>query len=405
MRCGRAGRELLFVLSTVVFAVFGPAFVVGFLTLGTFLSVTAIGVPLLAAGLLGARRLGGVQRGLAAALLGERIEEPPPPRDLPGFYGRVQSLLTDPHGWRAVAFYLLQPPQALLQAATVVFTWCWGAVALTHPLQRALGWNQTREGWSIAGYSLEPFPRPFLVSLAGLALLWLAPRAVRLALLPNRLLMRWLLGPHRPAARIRDLEESRALVVDESAAVLRRIERDLHDGAQARMVSLIMQLTLLKETVPEGPARQLAAQAQDTASQAVRELRELVRGLHPPVLDQGLEAALAALADTVPLRTELRVEVPRLRAAVETIAYFCVAELLTNAVRHSGADEARVSAVLDGGLLRVEVEDDGRGGATALPGSGLSGLRERVGAVDGRLLVHSPAGGPTRITVELPANR
>ncbi len=405
MRGKRAGGELLYILSGIVFGVFGAAFTAGVLLLGTALSVTAIGVPLLAAGLLGARRLAGAQRRLAAALLGERIEQPPPRQDLPGFYGRMQSRLTDPYGWRAVAFFLLQPPQALLQAATVIFTWCWGVVALTFPIQQALGWNRVEGGWELAGFPLEPFPRTLLVSLAGLCLLWLAPKAVHVVLLPHRLLLRLLLGPRRPAARIRDLEESRALVVDDSAAVLRRIERDLHDGAQARMVSLIMQLTLLRESVPEGPARELAGKAQETASLAVRELRELVRGIHPPVLDQGLETALAALADTVPIRTVLRVEVPRLRAAVESIAYFCVAELLTNAAKHSGADEVRISATLDGGLLRIEVADDGHGGATVLAGSGLVGLRDRAGTVDGRLLIHSPAGGPTRITVELPAGR
>jgi signal transduction histidine kinase len=217
------------------------------------------------------------------------------------------------------------------------------------------------------------------------------------------MLVRWLLGPYRPTERIRDLEETRARAVDDAAAMLRRIERNLHDGAQVRLVALTMQLTMIKEAVPQGPARELAVTAQATAAEAIAELRELVRGIHPPVLDQGLDAALASLAARSPVPAELQADIgERPTAAIESIAYFCAAELLTNVGKHSNASHAWLEVTRSGDRLRLRVRDDGVGGARAGMGSGLSGLRDRVATVDGQLEVDSPPGGPTVVTVDLP---
>ena len=220
--------------------------------------------------------------------------------------------------------------------------------------------------------------------------------------------------------RVRELEQSRAHVVDDSAARLRRIERDLHDGAQAQMVAVAMKLGLAKEklggtiagTTVAGTAQadlervlELVDAAHRGAKEAITELRDLARGIHPPVLDRGLGAALATLAARSDPPVELVVDLPeRPSAAIETIAYFCAAELLTNVAKHSGARHATMEAVHVPGLLRMRVSDDGTGGARLEARGGLAGLAGRVRTVDGRLQISSPPGGPTVIAVELPSH-
>jgi signal transduction histidine kinase len=234
------------------------------------------------------------------------------------------------------------------------------------------------------------------------------------------------------AERARELQERRARVVDESAARLRRIERDLHDGAQVRLAALAMMLGEIKESLDaaaDGAAatgaatggagggadgadggadngartRMLAAAAHRSAKETLVELRDLARGIHPPVLDRGLGAALAALAETSQVPVGLEVSIAeRPSPAIEAIVYFCAAELLANVAKHSGASRATVSAGEHDGRIRMTVTDDGSGGARLAPGGGLAGLLERVQTVDGRLSIDSPAGGPTVITIELP---
>ena len=215
--------------------------------------------------------------------------------------------------------------------------------------------------------------------------------------------------------RVRELEQSRAYLVDDSAARLRRIERDLHDGAQAQMVAVAMKLGLAQEKLGGmvGGARQadlervleLVAAAHRGAKEAITELRDLARGIHPPVLDQGLGTALATLAARSEVPVELTVDLPeRPSAAIETIAYFCAAELLANVTKHSGATHATLEAIHMSGLLRVRVSDNGSGGARVDASGGLAGLAERIKTVDGRLQVSSPPGGPTAVTVELPSH-
>jgi signal transduction histidine kinase len=215
--------------------------------------------------------------------------------------------------------------------------------------------------------------------------------------------------------RVRELEQSRAHLVEDSAARLRRIERDLHDGAQAQMVAVAMKLGLAREKLGgaiDGTASpdlervlELLDAAHRGAKQAIAELRDLARGIHPSVLDHGLGTALSTLAARSDVPVELVVDLPeRPSAAIETIAYFCAAELLTNVSKHGGARHATLEAVRAGGLLRVRVSDDGRGGARLESSGGLAGLAERIRTVDGRLQVSSPPGGPTAITVELPSH-
>jgi signal transduction histidine kinase len=214
--------------------------------------------------------------------------------------------------------------------------------------------------------------------------------------------------------RVRDLERSRAHAVDDAAARLRRIEQDLHDGAQAQMVAVVMKLGLAREHLSSGVARsgqpdleravELVDAAHRGAMEAINELRDLARGIHPPALGKGLGPALAALAAHSDVPVDVVVDlVERPSAAIETIAYFCAAELMTNVAKHSNARHVTLEALEAPGLVTIRVSDDGTGGARTVAGGGLAGLAERVKTVDGRLEVVSPPGGATIVSVELPS--
>jgi signal transduction histidine kinase len=248
----------------------------------------------------------------------------------------------------------------------------------------------------------------------GVAAVLAAPWLMHALVAADRSLIRNLLGPSL-AERVKDLEQTRAHAVDDSAARLRSIERDLHDGAQAQLVGLAMKLGLAKEKLDGSAgavapadldrAVELVDAAHRSAIEAMTELRALARGIHPPVLDNGLADALTTLAarSAVPVEVVVDISEPA-SAAIEAIAYFCAAELVANVAKHSGARHATLEAVHVPGLLRVRVSDDGHGGARPDTGSGLRGLADRIRTVDGRMEVSSPPGGPTVVTVELPSH-
>jgi signal transduction histidine kinase len=248
----------------------------------------------------------------------------------------------------------------------------------------------------------------------GFVLVLLAPWATRVLVYVDRMLMQLLLGPDPVAARMRSLEVARARTVDSSAATLRRIERDLHDGTQAQLIALAMRLGMAKEQLHAkkkdmdlAKVRQLVDLAHLETKEIIVELRDLTRGIHPPALDVGLEGALTTLAARSSIPTEVEVSVPqRPTASIEAIAYFCVAELLANVAKHAQASRAWVSCTEVDDRLHIEVRDDGLGGArfsaVGSSSSGLGGLAERALAVDGRLEISSPDGGPTLVIVELP---
>ncbi|MEU0083619.1 sensor histidine kinase [Streptomyces sp. NPDC006274] len=245
---------------------------------------------------------------------------------------------------------------------------------------------------------------------------WLGLAWLIVALHVNRYLVRAhfrltaaLLTPNRAdelEQRIDRLTETRYDAVDSSAAELRRIERDLHDGAQARLVAVGMSLGTVEALIEKDPAqaKELISKARESSAEALTELRDLVRGIHPPVLaERGLGDAVKALALRLPIPAEVEVGLPgRVDAPVESAAYFAVSESLTNAVKHSGADRVWVDITYTAGALRVSVTDNGRGGAVIGAGSGLSGVERRLGTFDGVLAVSSPAGGPTMVTMEIP---
>jgi signal transduction histidine kinase len=364
------------------------------------------------------RRLGAVHRRLAAWLLEERVA-PPPLRPGRGLLGRLGAGLRDGPGWRAVAYQLLKLPAAVLESYAV-YLWIAGLVNLTYPFWWGLFRNHP------PGVTLPPVPAAspfpgralhiatftgtFAAFAVGAAMLLAAPWVTRALVAADRRLLRGLLGPGRLTQRVRDLEQTRALALDDAAARLRRVERDLHDGAQVHLATLAMHLGMAKEKLGDDGdpsdvtlARELLDAAHRGAKDALGELRDLARGIHPPVLDHGLEDALASLAATSAIPVEARCDLPERPApAIETIAYFCAAELLANAAKHSRATLVTISAAGRDGMLLLEVGDDGLGGADPARGSGLSGLAQRVRTVDGRLEIASPPGGPTRITIQLP---
>jgi signal transduction histidine kinase len=414
---------LLLAIPCFVFIV--VAFTVG---LGMSLSFAGmlVGVPLLMVALLGARRLSAVHRRLAGRLLGLQVAPPPPVRPQPGAFGLARGVLTDPVGWRACGYLLLKLLLALCGAIIVIYLLVFGLPYLTFPIWWEIlhvhGVVIHVPGWLawwkpdplIAAGAVHSLAVTFALVPVGVAALLYCPWWLKSCNAADAKLIARLLGPPL-GHRVRELEQTRAQAVDDSAARLRRIERDLHDGAQAQMVAVAMKLGLAREklggTVPGTAeadterALELVDAAHRSAKEAIIELRDLARGIHPPVLDHGLGTALATLAARSDVPVELVVDLPeRPSAAIETIAYFCAAELLTNVAKHSGARHATLEVVHVPGLLRVRVSDDGRGGARIEARGGLAGLAERVRTVDGRLQVSSPPHGPTVVTVELPSH-
>jgi signal transduction histidine kinase len=330
-----------------------------------------------------------------------------PAAPLPGsgsWLRRLWAALSSGAAWRSVLYGLIRFPLSTLQFVLVTVVWSVALVLITAP---AYVWALPDGGAHIAGHLIR-YPGALITGvLAGLVLLLAAPALTRWMAAGDAAVARGLLGSGREelTARIGELETSRAKVMDAAETERMRIERDLHDGAQQRLVSLAMDLGRAKAkfgTDPEGAA-EIVSQAHDQAKEALTELRNLVRGVHPPVLsDRGLDAALSGLAALSPVPVTVSVELPsRPPAAIEAIAYFVVAEALTNIAKHAHAHHARVLVVGVGDQLSVEVTDDGVGGADPA-GQGLSGLAARVAGVDGQFRVTSPAGGPTTLEVTLP---
>jgi signal transduction histidine kinase len=337
--------------------------------------------------------LGRLQRSRFRAVLGVEIPAPPG-RAAGGRLPRPLRAWQAPATWRQLGYHLLAMTGGT--AGGLLVTACWSAPLLAAAYLAGL-WGGRGLG---AGLGLAVLSAALL-----LAAPWLA-RAVARA---DEAAGRALLGPSRGeelAMRVESLARSRAEIVAATDAERRRIERDLHDGTQRRLVSLAMHLGMARERLTDAPepVRQVIEQAHDEATEALAELRQLVRGLHPAVLDdRGLDAALSGIAANAPLPVRLRVDVAtRCAPAIEAVAYFVVSEALTNVVKHAGASRAEVTVERTGDRLRVVVADDGHGGATLEPDGGLRGLAQRAAAVDGTLTLDSPPGGPTTITVELP---
>jgi signal transduction histidine kinase len=365
-----------------------------------------VGVPLLMLALALSRRFGNLERARYRLVLGVEIPSPYPDGKPEGrLVDRFRAVVRTPGRWREAGYNLLRLPLSAVQVVLVTAAWLLPLAGLTLPIYN---WSLPHGGANVWLFTVRTWWALVLVFLVSAVLLVNSPRMVRWLGIADLAIARRLLGPDRLAARVGELERSRAAVVVSAEQERRRIERDLHDGAQQRLVALAMQLGRAKSrfaTDPEG-ARKLLDEAHTEAKLALAELRDLARGLHPAVLtDRGLDAALSGLAARSPIPVVVEVDPAAGQDAVpvvDAIAYFVVAEALTNVAKHARATRAAVVVRRLDGLLRVVVTDDGVGGADPAAGTGLRGLADRVSGVDGRLHVDSPSGGPTVLTVELP---
>ncbi|THA72871.1 sensor histidine kinase [Streptomyces sp. A0958] len=409
----RTWREFCYLLLSLPISIVLFAFAITMVSLGAGLLVTFLGIPVLAAGLVMCRGFGMVERTRARALLKLDVADPAPARGRTGgLMSWVGAVLKSGVSWRHLLYSLLHFPWAVFAFCVSLTVWAWGWAALSYPLWHwAVPSHTGVRGIQLYGDSTHEvyLDSPLdlaLTSVLGLVVVLLSAWVIRGLAAVDRLMVAGLLGPSRLATRVTELESDRGVVVDTAAADLRRIERDLHDGAQARLVALAMDLGLAKEKLTADPeaAAKMVDEAHGEVKVALQELRDLARGIHPAVLtDRGLDAALSAIASrcTVPVTVEVDLA-SRPAQAIEGIAYFTVSELLQNVSKHSGATHASVDVWRTEDRLLLQVTDDGHGGADLTAGSGLAGLTERLDAVDGVLVVDSPVGGPTKVTAELP---
>jgi signal transduction histidine kinase len=375
---------------------------------------TVFGLLLITVALRFSRRLGSLHRRLLKRLVGRQVEAPPSFSPGTGILGRLDRRLRDRAAWRGVWYSLIKLPVAAVQLYAVVLTAC-GLADMSYPVLWVL-FHHDSAGQVHPLVALIPIPfggnidvtswvGTFPAAIAGaicvVGAAWLA-RGINAA---DGRLVRGLLGPSSMAERVSELERTRALAVDDSAAALRRVERDLHDGAQMRLAALAMNLGMAREKLGDDESvRELIDAAHRNAVDALADLRDLARGIHPPVLDNGLASALASLAASSAIPATVNAWIgERPAPAIETIAYFCAAELIANATKHSYANQININIFTERtGVLHLQVGDDGIGGADQAQGTGLAGLAQRVSTVDGRIDVSSPAGGPTKVTVYLP---
>jgi signal transduction histidine kinase len=391
-------------LVDLVVGVVGFTFVVTGLSLGVGLLITLVGLPVLGLTLLGCR--GGAWLQLRRArLLGLHLPDPPPFDRTGSLFRRLSRPLVDGVGWRAAVYFALMLPVGIVTFTVTLTVWSTALGLLTLP---AWAWSLPHGGalFGDSYYWNQPWQLA-LSALAGAGLTLLAPWVVRGLAVADRGLVRGLLGTSRRALeeRAEVLSDQRSRTVDASIEERRRLERDLHDGAQQRLVSLGMDLGIALEKLDADPeaAKALLRDAHGDAQLALRELRDLARGIHPAVLtDRGLDAAVSGLAVRSPVPVRVRGSLAeRPPASVEATAYFIASEALANVAKHAGANSAEVALDLADGRLRVEIADDGRGGADP-HGTGLQGLADRAAALDGSFTVVSPVGGGTRIITELP---
>ena len=398
-------RNLLYLLLALPLgAVYLSVVAVG-LSAGAALAVLLVGLVILVGTLVAWRAMAAVERMLARSLLHVYVHPPLEPELAVPARRRIELWLRDPVTWKSLVFVLGKFPMGAIAFAVLAAPTFSALVLVLAPVIVAFtpviffGWEMDTPAQAL------PFvPAGVLGLLISLHLLnglaWLYGVFARVMLGPSTVELR---------ERIEGLRDASARILEAADAERRRIERDLHDGAQQRLVSLSVLLGVAESKVASDPqaAAELLAQAREEAHSAVNELRELARGLHPALLsDRGLRPALEALAARAPMEVEVTgVPLERLPPAVEATAYFIAAEGLTNVMRYAGASKASVWVMLERGRLRLEIHDDGVGGADPAAGTGLRGLRDRVSALDGRFEVYSPHGGGTTLIAELPLER
>ncbi len=381
------------------------------LSLAAGLAITFVGFPILMVTFAVARGLTRFERALARVALGTRAQEPLRKQPSgPGLWRRFTARVSDSWSWREVAYLLLCLPMGIAMFTVTVVVWSMVLWGISFPI---FGWALTRNDrmvW-LGGFHPEFWFAIVVYFLIAVVVFFTGPWFIKGVTALHGALVDGLLGTSRAELEAQALkaDAQRTRSVDAAAAERRRIERDLHDGAQARLVSLAMDLGRAREKLAAGgegrdEAAAIVAEAHEEAKRALVELRDLARGIHPAILtDRGLDAALSSLAARSPVPVNVNVDVAtRPSPAVEAIAYFVVAEGLTNIARHSQASRADITVSRRGDRLAVSIHDDGVGGAETEGGTGLAGLAERVESVDGLFRVISPPGGPTTVLADLP---
>ncbi|QOV47659.1 sensor histidine kinase [Streptomyces chromofuscus] len=402
-------RSVGYLLTGAVAGLFALVAVVVLAALGGALAIVLVGLPLLVVlALVGIPVAWGERRRLRLVDLDPALDlhqhQPPAAR---GLWAWLTARLREQVTWRELGYTvlfagLLWPVDALVITVALLFPL---SMVVTPLWMATIGEGEAKV---LKQWTVTTWPTAFGVAVLGLLLMTLCAYLLGLAAGARAELTRLLIAPRDAEldAKVVELTRSRVRLVDAFEAERRRIERDLHDGAQQRLVALTMTLGLARLDAPPGPLADQLAKAHEEAGKALAELRELIHGIHPKVLaDYGLEAAVLDAADRSAVPVDVDLELPgRLPQAVEAAAYFVVCEALANVGRHSGAARAEVSGGHGGGRLVLEVRDDGCGGADAAAGTGLTGLADRVSVLDGRLSLSSPPGGPTLLRVEFPCD-
>jgi signal transduction histidine kinase len=398
------GLDTVYLLLALPMGILTFTVVVTGWSLALGLAVTLIGLPVAMVTIHTSRWLAWVERRRAALVLGEAIRGVYKP-GTGRFVNRLKTLFSDPSTWKDLAWHLLLLPVGIAGFTVAVTAW---SASLGLLLMPAWWWALPASDPTELGlFQVDSWGHAWLCVAIGIVLLPVAAALVRGTAAASGALAQVVLGPSRRQLedRVEVLAQTRAGAVDAAAAELHRIERDLHDGAQARLVALALDLGMAEERFDRDPdgARELVEKARGEAKLAMGELRDLARGIRPALLsERGLGEAIGALAARTPLPTNVEVELDgRLPAPVELAAYFTIAEALTNAVKHAQARSAKVRIWRENGRLRIEVRDDGVGGANPA-GHGLDGLNKRLAALDGTLAIASPRGGPTVLYAEVP---
>jgi signal transduction histidine kinase len=409
----RTWAAAAYLVASMAVGIFWFVVLVSGISVGLSLVIVWVGLPILALTMLAWRGGAWLERRWVGLALGARIPEPYRPLPPGGLLARWLATAADPATWKDFAYLVLLFPLGVVWFVVTVTLWSSALALLTVPIYYRLLPNARIEAvWfsDRPNVVLDTLPEALAAAVIGLLLCFVAAWATRAMAAAHAAIARGLLGPSQAQlrARVATLQASRDRAVDAAEDERRRIERDLHDGAQQRLVALAMDLGMAKEKLRTDPqaATELVGEAHEEAKRALADLRDLARGIHPAVLaDRGLDAAISALAARSPVPVGVEVVTDRLPGPVESTAYFVVAEALTNAAKHARAGEIAVRIARHDDLLVVEVTDDGAGGADPARGSGLRGLADRVAAIDGRLTVTSPAGGPTVVRAELPCGR
>ncbi|MFF5967544.1 sensor histidine kinase [Streptomyces collinus] len=406
VRSGWPWRAALYLLSSAVLGLITLLTLVLLAVAGSVLTVVVVGLPLLLVLVLTGVPLASVERRRLRLIDSEPLADPHREPDRTGLTAWLRTRLQERATWRELGYavlfgFLLWPLEALVVGSVLLV--CGGLIAT--PVMLAVDGEEARV---LKMWIVDSRPGALAAALAGLLLMPVFAYPLGAIAAGRAALTRFLLASPTGElnSKIKELGRSRVRLVDAFEAERRRIERDLHDGAQQRLVALSMTLGLARLDAADGPLGPLLAKAQDEAATALVEIRELIRGIHPQVLtDRGLVAAVEDLADrsTIPVDVDLDLPV-RPPEAIETAVYFAVSEALANVAKHSGASRAVVRGGLENGQLAVEVEDDGHGGADTVRGTGLQGVADRVSVLDGRLLVSSPAGGPTVFRLLVPCS-